>query len=201
MEQCYGGFWKRALAMAIDITGIHFLSVLLGSFSLVFLSIFTDTSLAEGISETSNSVQVAGYAMTIVMNLFYFTYFPAITGKTLGKKILGLKIVKASGEPLTASTAFLRWVGYLVSALFAWLGFIWIIFDRKKQGWHDKIAETVVLDLKVCKVPGDKNALTTEPPLDRKSSSEEEQKTENGSVAQSVEHRTENPSVGSSILP
>jgi uncharacterized RDD family membrane protein YckC len=41
--------------------------------------------------------------------------------------------------------AFLRWVGYIISAAGICLGFIWIIFDRKKQGWHDKIAGTVVI--------------------------------------------------------
>ncbi len=200
MEQHYGGFWKRALAISIDMMVLYFLSMILASICTVILSIATNTILAEGISETANSLMVAAYAMYIVLNLFYFTYFPAVSGQTLGKKILGLKIVKVSGEPIGAGAAFLRWVGYLVSALFFWLGFIWVIFDRKKQGWHDKIAETVVLDVKTHKPPEDKNALTTEPPFDKNSISETET-TENGSVAQSVEHRTENPSVGSSILP
>ena len=138
--------------------------------------------------------------MSLVLNIFYFTYFPRFSARPWAKKSSRLKIVKVSGEPIGAGTAFLRWVGYLVSGLFFCLGFIWIIFDRKKQGWHDKIAETVVLDLKYCQIQEDKNALTTEPPSDKNPISETET-TENGSVAQSVEHRTENPSVGSSILP
>jgi len=38
-------------------------------------------------------------------------------------------------------------VGYLISALIFYLGFIWIAFDRKKQGWHDKIAGTCVIKI------------------------------------------------------
>jgi uncharacterized RDD family membrane protein YckC len=200
MEQHYGGFWKRALAISIDMMALYFISMILGSISIVILSIASDTALTEGISETANGLLAAWYAMGLVTNLFYFTYFPATTGQTLGKKILGLKIVKLSGEPIGKGTAFLRWMGYLVSFVFFCLGFIWVIFDRKRQGWHDKIAETVVLDIKFHKPVADKNALTTEPPFDKNPVSEPET-TNNGSVAQSVEHRTENPSVGSSILP
>ena len=200
MEICYGGFWRRSLALLLDLASIYFLSVILGAIAVVILSIGSDTAISEGVFETSNSVLVAGNVMNLVLNLFYFTYFPAFFGQTLGKKVFKLQIVKVSGEPIGAGTAFLRWVGYLVSGLFFFLGFLWIIFDSKKQGWHDKIAETVVLDLKYCQIQEDKNALTTEPPSDKNPISETET-ADNGSVAQSVEHRTENPSVGSSILP
>jgi uncharacterized RDD family membrane protein YckC len=46
---------------------------------------------------------------------------------------------------MTFGLAFLRWVGYIISAVVLYLGFVWIAFDAKKQGWHDKIAGTVVI--------------------------------------------------------
>jgi uncharacterized RDD family membrane protein YckC len=70
--------------------------------------------------------------------------------------IFGLKVVQTrgeKGEKMTPGIAFLRWVGYLVSSLFLYLGFIWIAFDGKKQGWHDKIAGTIVVQVR--KVRGD----------------------------------------------
>jgi uncharacterized RDD family membrane protein YckC len=46
---------------------------------------------------------------------------------------------------MTFGLAFLRWVGYLISTLAIYLGFLWIAFDRKARGWHDIIAGTVVV--------------------------------------------------------
>ena len=68
-------------------------------------------------------------------------------GATPGKVALGVKIVDAN-TLLPASTArlVLRFFGYLVSALPLYLGFLWIAIDRRKQGWHDKIARTIVIN-------------------------------------------------------
>ena len=46
---------------------------------------------------------------------------------------------------MTFGLAFLRWVGYILSGIFLYLGFLWIAWDGRKQGWHDKIAGTVVV--------------------------------------------------------
>ncbi|MDD1697770.1 MAG: RDD family protein, partial [Methanoregula sp.] len=59
--------------------------------------------------------------------------------------ILGLQVIQSSGEKMTPGLAFLRWVGYLFSGLILNLGFLWIVFDKRKQGWHDKIAGTLVI--------------------------------------------------------
>ena len=59
--------------------------------------------------------------------------------------LLGLQVVSTEGGNISYGVAFLRSVGYLVSSFVFCLGFIWIGFDSKKQGWHDKIAGTVVI--------------------------------------------------------
>ncbi|PIP08224.1 MAG: hypothetical protein COX51_04865, partial [Syntrophobacteraceae bacterium CG23_combo_of_CG06-09_8_20_14_all_50_8] len=46
---------------------------------------------------------------------------------------------------MTYGIAFLRWIGYFISALPLYIGFLWVAFDGKKQGWHDKLAGTVVI--------------------------------------------------------
>ena len=56
-----------------------------------------------------------------------------------------LQVVSADGTPISFGIAFLRAVGYLVSGALFNLGFIWVAFDKRKQGWHDKIAGTVVI--------------------------------------------------------
>jgi uncharacterized RDD family membrane protein YckC len=69
----------------------------------------------------------------------------ATTGQTLGKMALGIKVIGADGAPVSWGKAILRYVGYIVSGLVLGLGFIWVAFDARRQGWHDKIAGTYVV--------------------------------------------------------
>lgn len=67
-------------------------------------------------------------------------------GRTLGKMAVGTKVVNEDGIAPSLLTAFMREViGKFISAIVLYLGFIWIIFDPKFQGWHDKIASTYVI--------------------------------------------------------
>ena len=79
---------------------------------------------------------------------YYLIFWVNYDGATPGKKLLGIKITKANGEKLTYPVAFIRYVGYTVSGatiFFFGLGYLWIIWDKKKQALHDKIAGTVVI--------------------------------------------------------
>jgi uncharacterized RDD family membrane protein YckC len=67
-------------------------------------------------------------------------------GQTFGKKLFGLRVVSNNKSKITLGRAFIREVlGRFVSAIIFGLGFIWILFDEKRQGWHDKLADTIVL--------------------------------------------------------
>ena len=69
---------------------------------------------------------------------------------TPGKMMFSARIVDAStGAAPATRQLLLRYVGYYVSLLFFGLGFVWIGIDQRKQGWHDKIARTVVVRTKV----------------------------------------------------
>jgi uncharacterized RDD family membrane protein YckC len=73
--------------------------------------------------------------------------FWRLYGATPGKIALGLKIVDAaSGQPASLGRLVLRFLGYFVSAFPLVLGFLWAAVDRRKQGWHDKIARTIVIN-------------------------------------------------------
>ena len=96
---------------------------------------------------------------------FYPVLFEVfMKGATPGKRLMGLRVVQDTGEPLGIGTAFLRWVGYIVSTLPMLMGFLWAGADRRKQAWHDKIAGSVVIDLyQVVEVEiPPKNALTNQ---------------------------------------
>jgi uncharacterized RDD family membrane protein YckC len=65
---------------------------------------------------------------------------------TPGKIALRLKIVDAgTGKKLSLGQAIGRYLGYILSMIPFGLGFIWVGIDRRKQGWHDKLAGTVVI--------------------------------------------------------
>jgi uncharacterized RDD family membrane protein YckC len=77
--------------------------------------------------------------------LVYFTYFFG-SGQTPGMKVMNIKLIRTDGDPeIGYGKGFLRWIGMLISALVIGLGFLWILIDKNKQGWHDKIADVYVV--------------------------------------------------------
>ena len=82
----------------------------------------------------------------VVVPLAYFPYFWAKTGQTPGMKIMNIKVVRdKDGGPVSMGQAILRLVGFWVSGLVFYLGYIWIFIDKRQRGWFDLIAGTVVI--------------------------------------------------------
>lgn len=81
------------------------------------------------------------------IGLLFYSLLLFTEGRTLGKKAMGLQVVsRRDGVPLNFLLMLLReWPAKWVSSFFFGLGFFWIILDRDSQGWHDKIAGSVVL--------------------------------------------------------
>lgn len=147
----YAGFWRRLIAYTIDgfiigavfialafIAGIAFFSGTLSSGSSAWINEINDPDLML-------SFTLWFWVFSTAINIVYFTYFHGSTGRTPGKMLLGLQVVSTDGGQISFGVAFLRSVGYLVSSFIFCLGYIWIAFDKRKQGWHDKIAGTVVI--------------------------------------------------------
>lgn len=85
------------------------------------------------------------WAIVFVGSIGYYVYFWTKTGQTIGKKVMKIKVVTKDGKLLTLTGALLRIVGYVVSGMIFYLGFLWILWDPEQQGWHDKIANTYVV--------------------------------------------------------
>jgi len=68
-------------------------------------------------------------------------------GYTVGKKIMGIKVVTTKGKQLDWVTAFVRSVSKALSGMFLLLGYFWMLWDENSQTWHDKIAETLVVEV------------------------------------------------------
>lgn len=76
----------------------------------------------------------------------YFTACLAFfRGQTLAKKLLGIRVVRLNGQPMTLWTSFERFGGYAAGLLTGLLGFAQVYWDRNRQAIHDKISETVVI--------------------------------------------------------
>lgn len=83
---------------------------------------------------------------SLIISVGYFVFYQEYAGQTLGKKALGIKVVDLNGKKPTYMTFFLREIiGKFISGLVFGLGYLWILWDPKKQGWHDKIASTYVV--------------------------------------------------------
>ncbi len=88
--------------------------------------------------------------LSLVISLGYFIYLVGMdnpltaNGQTMGKKLMGIKIIKMDGGAMTPVDALLRLVGYCVSSILS-IGFIFIFIDENNQGFHDKIAKTYVV--------------------------------------------------------
>lgn len=82
-----------------------------------------------------------------ILLAIYATYFLAYrNGQTLGKRLLRIRVVKLDGQPLTLMDATIRSsIGYPLSIAFLLVGFFWAFLDKRRQGWHDKLANTVVV--------------------------------------------------------
>ena len=147
----FAGFWRRFIAYMIDgfIISVVFVILVIVAVLAYFAGAMSGNSHA-WMAELTNPERMAAltawiWLFSILMNIAYFTYFHGSTGRTPGKMLLNLQVVSAAGTPISFGIAFLRSVGYLVSTLVFCLGYIWVAFDKKKQGWHDKIAGTVVI--------------------------------------------------------
>jgi uncharacterized RDD family membrane protein YckC len=135
-ETVYAGFWIRVLASVID-------SI------LIVVLVFPLLTLIYGTSYWENSSFVAGawdvlfnYVLPAVAVILFWVYKSA----TPGKMLFGIYIVdaKTGGKPTTGQLVG-RYAGYYVSMLVIFLGFLWVAFDARKQGWHDKMSGTVVV--------------------------------------------------------
>ncbi|MBI4228728.1 MAG: RDD family protein, partial [Deltaproteobacteria bacterium] len=75
----------------------------------------------------------------------YFVFLEGYGGKTIGKMIMGIRVIGDDGGSVDIVKAFTRWAASFFSASFFFIGFLWALFDSRFQTWHDKIAGTIVV--------------------------------------------------------
>ncbi|HMP84805.1 MAG TPA: RDD family protein [Verrucomicrobiota bacterium] len=93
------------------------------------------------------SAAVGGLPLGLLVAVAYFAGMWAWRGTTIGGIVLNLKVIRPDGRPVTFAVALVRSLMAAFSVIVLFLGFLWIAWDPDKQGWHDKIAGTVVVRL------------------------------------------------------
>jgi len=90
---------------------------------------------------------VGGAPWGFLVALAYFAGMWAWKGTSVGGIVLNLKVVRLDDQPVTITVGLVRALAAAFSIVVLFLGFLWIAWDKEKQGWHDKIAGTVVVRL------------------------------------------------------
>jgi uncharacterized RDD family membrane protein YckC len=139
----YAGFWIRLGAAVIDIIVLVLIFYII-RYDVLFKFIFSKLPLSTYI--------IMATLLLWAIHIVYFVVFWAWRGQTPGKMITGIKIIRTDSSPLTWQYALLRYLGCIASTIILFIGFIWIAFDSRKQGLHDKIADTYVVKLPVRQV-------------------------------------------------
>ena len=133
------GLNSRALAFFIDLIIVAIISLLAFGVGIYYLQ---DTNID---SFSLRRVFMPIYLLLFFLGSSYFVILNGYAGKTIGKMLMGIKIISDEGNSIGFWQSFVRWIGYYISASFLFLGFIWSIFDRNSQSWHDKVAGTFVV--------------------------------------------------------
>jgi len=119
------GFWRRFGGLILD-------GVILGVISAI-LQAAVKGGAASGLS--------------LLVGLAYFTLFVGSRrGQTPGMSAVGVRVISFDGSgSIGYGRAFIRWIGGYLSAIVLFLGFFWMLWDKEKQCWHDKLASDVVV--------------------------------------------------------
>ncbi len=139
----------RLVAYIVDALIITVVSIAL--FLVVGLAFLSGASLnddGETVNVSAGAVlgTILLFLVVVLLILLYFPFFWARGGQTPGMAIFGLRVVDdRTGGPIGWGTAGLRMLGMYVSSAVFYLGFIWILVDKRRRGFHDLIAGTVVV--------------------------------------------------------
>ena len=132
----YVGFWLRVGASLID-------TVLV---AMICWPVLTLVYGREYWHSDSLIMGPADFLLSWVMPAVAIVLFWMYRQATPGKMAIGARIVDAeTGEPPSAGRLIVRYLGYFVLTIPLCLGLLWVAFDPRKQGWHDKMARTVVV--------------------------------------------------------
>lgn len=147
------GFISRFVALMLDIIFVSIGAIVFAAMVSLILNFF-------GLSSDESTVDIStrvvlGFLQSTILALSglavllfvpgYFVLCWVLIGATPGKQIMGLRVVRSKGERVGWLRGIVRYIGYFISAIALFLGFLWVFIDGRRQGWHDKLADTLVV--------------------------------------------------------
>jgi len=145
----YAGFTSRLMALAVDVALIMVFAAVTGWLLQTIGQIlggaprFESLAIAENIAGALAIILSSLNVVTVVV--IYAFIFWTLTGQTPGMMLFGLRVVTDDGGHLSFWRSSIRLLGFVISIIFLFLGFAWVLVDDRRQGWHDKIAGTYVI--------------------------------------------------------
>lgn len=142
VERLKAPFLLRCGAVLIDYILLIFPVVV----SFLLARAFNDAGEKDGANLLNSTLINTGWLIMILLAVTNFVILPLFTGKSLGKMLTGLRIVKADGNPPSLTSLLLRHLaGYPLTVLSFGLGFLLSVFSRKGLALHDLLAGTIVV--------------------------------------------------------
>ena len=144
LEIRWGGFFRRANAMIIDLFVVALLSTIMGAMAYVGYKVGLG---ANGLVISTDNAAALFAILTVGwlgLTSAYFIVMHGLGGQTIGKSLLGLRVVGVDRQPLSFRQAALRWFAAVGFAPIG-LGFLWVLWQAEKRGWHDFVARTWVI--------------------------------------------------------
>lgn len=132
----YAGFWMRFWAYLLDL-------LVIGSINrLIVYPLFRLLDISMDKTNMFSPMAIA----TAITFYVYFVFMTKYFHQTIGKMVFGLKVIAMNGKPLTWLTILFREVvGKFIAKFILFIGFLFVAFSEKKQGLHDRIADTIVI--------------------------------------------------------
>jgi len=142
----YGGFLRRLVAFIIDSLAILLLSALMGVMAYIGYKVGLAAHGRFVSWDTAPPLMVFLTFGWMLLGTTYFAVFHGMEGKTVGKWLLGLRVVGAAQQPISYRRALLRWLATLgLGCASIGLSFLWILWSGEKRAWHDFLARTWVI--------------------------------------------------------
>jgi uncharacterized RDD family membrane protein YckC len=149
----YAGFLSRAVGLILDYLIIAVVIAVVGASTALLFNIFHIDLTACPASASVSSLKVLAclggrwfvIIFGIVFTPLYYLFFWPLMGQTMGQRVMGLRVVKLDGRRMSIVSSLIRWIGYQVCIVTLGIGFLWVLIDDRRMGWHDKLARTCVI--------------------------------------------------------
>lgn len=140
----YAGFWRRAVALFID---MFIFNILIAILAVIFVTVFVGVGAATGQQEVFDGIGVGGILLLLFVGPYiWFAAFESSSWQaTPGKRALSLKVTSEEGSRISFLNAFGRNVGKIVSGMIFMIGYMMAGWTRRKQALHDLMAGCLVI--------------------------------------------------------